>query len=328
MPISAACKQAQQPAVVKFPGGLIKKEQLIIPRQPRKNKVVVVMGATGTGKSRLAIDLATRFDGEIINSDKMQVYEGLNIITNKVTDEERRRVPHHLLGIIDPDADFTAEDFVYHVSLAVDAITQRGKLPIIAGGSNSFIKALVHDDTEFPSKYEICFLWVDVSMPVLHSFVSKRVDQMVDGGLVEEAKEFFEHGGDYTRGIRRAIGVPEMDEFFRNESGVDGESRAKLLETSIDQIKANTCDLTCRQIEKILSLGEELEWRLHRLDATEAFLKSGGDAMEAWERLVLGPGTRILSRFFCEEDEMDSKSDICVPTRLPSNAIAVANAND
>ncbi|KAH0756745.1 hypothetical protein KY290_020238 [Solanum tuberosum] len=63
-----------------------------------KKKVVFVMGATGTGKSRLSIDLAIHFQGEIINSDKMQVYKGLDIITNKITDIEKQGIPHHLLG--------------------------------------------------------------------------------------------------------------------------------------------------------------------------------------------------------------------------------------
>lgn len=265
-------------------------DHLIIPRQRRK--VVVVVGATGTGKSRLSIDLATRLNAEVVNSDKMQVYKGLDIITNKVNDEECRGVQHHLIGIADPDADFTAEDFVCHASAAAEDITRRGRIPIIAGGSNSWIRALVCDDIEFRSRYECCFLWVDVSIPVLHSFVSNRVDRMVESGLVEEAREFFQPGGDYTRGIRRAIGVPEMDEFFRGGAA---------LESAVVKIKANTCTLACTQLQNILRLTELLEWRIHRLDATEAFLKHGDGADEAWERLVAGPGTRIVGKFLCED---------------------------
>ncbi|KAK6146103.1 hypothetical protein DH2020_019972 [Rehmannia glutinosa] len=285
------------------------------------------MGATGTGKSRLAIDLAIRFDAEIINCDKIQVYKGLDIITNKVTDEERHGVPHHLLGVIDPDEDFTAEDFVYHASLAVDDIIKRCHLPIIAGGSNSFIQALV-DDTKFRSKYEFCFLWVDVSMPILHSFVAKRVEQMVDAGLVAEAREFFEPSGDYSRGIRRAIGVPEMDEFFRQESFVEDETRAKLLKTAINKVKENTCKLSCRQLEKILIMAEQLKWPIHRLDATEAFMRQDGDAMDPWKRLVAGPSTRILSNFVGGNNQTDSKSALSVAPQFSSNAISLAIANN
>ncbi|KAL0367605.1 UNVERIFIED_CONTAM: Adenylate isopentenyltransferase 5, chloroplastic [Sesamum radiatum] len=216
----------------------------MINKHQGKDKVVVVLGATGTGKSRLAIDLATRFGAEVINSDKIQVYKGLDIVTNKVSNEECRGVPHHLLGIIDPEVDFTVHDFVHHALLAVDAIVQKNRLPIIAGGSNSFIQALVNDDTEFCSK----------------------VDQMVDSGLVEEGKAFFDpRVHDYDYGIRRAIGVPEMDEFFRSEGLVDGETRAKLLKAAINEIKTNTCKLACRQVEKILKMREEFGWHIHRL---------------------------------------------------------------
>ncbi|KAL2231014.1 UNVERIFIED_CONTAM: Adenylate isopentenyltransferase 5, chloroplastic [Sesamum indicum] len=208
----SAWKPAQS-SMMNFPiRGMMNKHQ-------GKDKVVVVLGATGTGKSRLAIDLATRFGAEVINSDKIQM-------------------------------DFTVHDFVHHALLAADAIVQKES-------------GLVSDNTEFPSKYECCFLWMDVAIPVLHSYVSKRVDQMVDSGLVEDGKAFFDPKiRDYDYGIRRAIGVPEMDEFFRSEGLVDGETRAKLLKAAIDKIKRNTCKLACRQVEKILRTREEFGWRI------------------------------------------------------------------
>ncbi|PIN17367.1 tRNA delta(2)-isopentenylpyrophosphate transferase [Handroanthus impetiginosus] len=267
----------------------------------QKAKVAVILGTTGAGKSRLSIDLATIFGGEILNSDKIQMYKGLNVISNKIKDEERRGVPHHLLGIIDPDDDFTAHDFVNHVSLTVDAITKKGSFPIIAGGSNSFIKALVIDDIQFQSKYECCYLWVDVPMPILHPFLEKRVDKMVERGLVKEAREFFNPKGDYTYGIRRSIGVPELDEYFRKETLVDSATSAELLAEAIRQIKENTCKLASRQLRNILRLAQQLEGRIHRLEATEAFLRRGTDADEAWDRLVLGPSIKILARFLSEK---------------------------
>ncbi|CAA2978565.1 adenylate isopentenyltransferase 5, chloroplastic-like [Olea europaea subsp. europaea] len=305
----SACKQAQ-PLQVNIPGGL-NMDQFILGRC-RKDKVVIVMGATGTGKSRLSIDLATRFDAEIVNSDKMQVYKGLNIITNKVTEEECRGVPHHLLGIVEPDADFAAVDFVNHASTAVDSITRSGRVPIIAGGSNSYIKALVNDDMEFKSKYECCFLWVDVWMPVLHSFVSERVDKMVDASLIDEAREFFDPEGNYSCGIKRAIGVSELDEFFRNESFLDYDKRASILEDATDKIKANTCKLACHQLQNILRLRNQSEWHINYLNATEAFLKRGLESIEAWERLVARPATRVVDRFLCEDD-VNFMSAIALP---------------
>ncbi|XP_020547288.1 adenylate isopentenyltransferase 5, chloroplastic-like [Sesamum indicum] len=278
-----------------------------------KDKVVVVLGATGTGKSCLEIDLATRFGTEVINSDKIQVYKGLDIVTNMVSNEECSGVPHHLLRTIDPEVDFTVHDFVHHALLPADAIIQKNRLPIITGGSNSFIQALVINNTEFSSKYECCFLWMDVAIPVLHSYVSKRVDQMVNSGLVEEGNAIFDPKiRDYDYGIRRAIGVSEMDEFFRSEGLVDGETRAKLLKAgetrakllkaTINEIKMNTCKLACRQFEKILRMRSEVGWQIYRLNATEVYLRCGGDANEAWEKLVLEPSTNMVAHFICNEN--------------------------
>ena len=126
---------------------------------------------------------------------------------------------------------------------------------------------------------------------------------MVDSGLVEEGKAFFDPKiRDYDYGIRRAIGVPEMDEFFRSEGLVDGETRAKLLKAAIDEIKMNTCKLACRQVEKILRMREEFGWQIYRLNATEVFLRCGGDANDAWEKLVLEPSTNMVARFICKEN--------------------------
>lgn len=264
-----------------------------------KDKVVIVMGATGTGKSRLSIDLATRFPAEIINSDKIQVHQGLDILTNKITEEERRGVPHHLLSVLPPTADFTSANFRDMCSLAIESSLSRGHLPIIVGGSNTYIEALVDDDDmRFRSRYECCFLWVDVSMPVLHSAVSKRVDRMVDNGMVEEVRSFFKFNADCTRGIRKAIGVPELDKFFMVEPFLKQEEREKLLEEAIQEIKKNTCKLARRQSEKIHRLRNIKKWNIHRLDATGVLLREGSEEAEkAWEMLVSGPSAELVCRF-------------------------------
>lgn len=306
----SACKQAVQP-LVNFQGGFN-----LEPFFRRKDKVVFVMGATGTGKSRLAIDLATRFPAEIINSDKIQVHKGLDIVTNKVTEEECHGVPHHLLGIIEPNANFTSADFRNQASLAIESILSRDRLPIIAGGSNSYIEALVNDDADFQLRYECCFLWVDVSLPVLHSFVSKRVDRMVELGLVEEVRRMFDPQADYTSGIRRAIGVPELDQFLRAESILDDKTRVKFLEAAIEKVKENTCKLACRQLQKIQRLYNQWKWSMHHIDATEVFLKRGEEAEQAWDKLVTRPSTSMVRQFLYDED--------CVATILPPETTIIA----
>ncbi|KAF2325144.1 hypothetical protein GH714_024637 [Hevea brasiliensis] len=196
----------------------------------QKAKVVILMGATGTGKSRLSMDLATQFPAEIINSDKMQVFKGLEITTNKISEEERFGIPHHLLGEVNPNADFTAKDFCSMASLAIESVSTRGLLPIVVGGSNSYIEALVDDDDyRFRSKYECCFLWVDASMSVLNDFLCKRVDEMVSKGMVDEVRKIFDPYADYSKGIRRSIGVPELDKYLRDEAFSNGENCDRLI---------------------------------------------------------------------------------------------------
>lgn len=262
---------------------------------PPKDKVVVVMGATGTGKSRLSIDLATYFAAEVINSDKMQVYQGLDITTNKVTDEERRGVRHHLLSVADPDSDFSAADFRATASLSLQSIRSREQLPIIVGGSNSFIEALV--DGHFQLKYDCCFLWVDAAARAHHAALSERVDRMVERGMVEEVREFFHPDVDYTKGIRQSIGVPEFDRFFRVEPFSDEMTRRKIMAEAIERIKMNTDTLALRQREKIHRLRNVKGWAMHRLDSTEVLKRRGGDAEEVWEELVAGPGVAAVKRF-------------------------------
>lgn len=293
----------------------------------RKDKVVFVVGPTGTGKSRLAIDLATRFPAEVVNCDKMQVYKGLDIVTNKVSEEECRGVPHHLLGIADPSANFTSDDFRHHASLVVESIVTRDRLPIIAGGSNSYIEALANDDPEFRLRYECCFLWVDVSLPILYSFVSERVDRMVKAGLIDEVRDMFDPNkfDDYSQGIKRAIGVPELDHFLRNEAIVDAKTRRKLLDEAIDKIKENTCMLASRQLQKIHRLHSIWNWNMHRIDATPVFLTSGKKVDNLWDKLVAGPSTMIVNQFLCDKNYasplIPSESIKMEPISVPAMAV-------
>ena len=106
--------------------------------------VVVVVGATASGKSELAVRLAERFDGEVVNADSMQVYRGMNIGTARPSAELLQRVPHHLLGIVPPDVNFTAADFQREARRVIGEIHARGHLPIVVGGTGLYIRALLH----------------------------------------------------------------------------------------------------------------------------------------------------------------------------------------
>lgn len=278
-----------------------------------KKKVIFILGATGTGKSRLSIDLAIRFPAEIINSDKIQVHKGLDIITNKLSKSDQQGVRHHLLGEIDPDSDFTTHDFCNRALLAIKEIIDSGRVPIVAGGSNSYIEALVVDPQYgFRSKYVSCFIWLDVAFPVLCSYLSGRVDQMVCMGLVEEVRAMRNPEADLDRGIRRAIGVKEMENYFRAKTTAvdDDDDREVLLKMAIDEIKRNTCELAYRQLGKIQRLRNELGWVMHRIDATDVFQKCGDQADAAWEKLVMLPSLKFVAEFLAGEEEITQPENI------------------
>jgi adenylate dimethylallyltransferase (cytokinin synthase) len=277
-----------------------------------KHKAVVVIGAMGTGKSRLAVDLALEFGGEVINSDKIQVYEGLDVATNKATEEERAGVPHHLIGVARPDDQFTAADFRRDASRCASAVAASGRLPIVAGGSNSFVQELVDGDLgAFRDRFDLCFLWVDAKLPVLHGHVARRVDDMCARGLVGEVAAVFDPARtDYSRGIWRAIGVPELDAYLRWSGGSSGEDeRARLmLADAIEDIKSNTYVLACRQSAKIEDLARL--WRVVRVDATEVLRRRGLAAEEAWQRLVAAPCIDTVRAFLNDDDESVPADDL------------------
>ncbi len=111
--------------------------------EPEAPLLVIVLGPTAVGKSRVAVDLALRFGGEVISGDSIQVYRGFDIGTDKPGPEERRGVPHHLIDIVDPETQYTAADFVRDALAAARGIAARGRLPIVAGGTGLYLKALV-----------------------------------------------------------------------------------------------------------------------------------------------------------------------------------------
>lgn len=108
-----------------------------------KEKILVILGPTATGKSHCAIEIAKKYNGEIISGDSMLVYKGMDIGTAKPTPEELAAVPHHLVNILPPDASFSVVDFKQQAERLITEITARGHLPIIAGGTGLYIKALL-----------------------------------------------------------------------------------------------------------------------------------------------------------------------------------------
>lgn len=111
---------------------------------------VAVVGPTACGKSDLGMALATTFDAEIVCCDSMQVYRGLDIGTGKPTAEDQRLVPHHLLDVVNPDQEFHAGAWARQARAVVQGICERGKLPVIVGGTGLYFRALTQGLFEAP----------------------------------------------------------------------------------------------------------------------------------------------------------------------------------
>jgi len=114
--------------------------------------IIAIVGPTASGKSDLALSIAERFNGEIVNYDSVQVFRGFDIGSAKPSPEERRRVPHHMIDIRDPSDLFTAGDYQREARAVLEGIRQRGRLPVLAGGTGLYLRALTEGLFQGPTR--------------------------------------------------------------------------------------------------------------------------------------------------------------------------------
>lgn len=257
--------------------------------------VVCIVGPTGVGKTKLSIELAKKLNSEIINADSTQIYRELDIATAKVTEDEKEGIIHHLIDIKDISEDYTVYDYQKDCRLKIDEITNKGKVPILVGGTGLYIKAALYDykfeeegnqdtydeysneelydmlikvdkDTDIhpnnrkrviralnyynnkkeplSSKekaedllYDTVFIGLTTDREVLYDRINKRVDIMLENGLLEEAKKIYDTNI-RSKAVLTPIGYKELFEYF------DGN---KSLEECIELIKQRSRRYAKRQ---------------------------------------------------------------------------------
>lgn len=182
---------------------------------------VAIVGPTGTGKSALALDTAERLGGEIVNADAMQLYRGMDIGTAKLSQDERRGVPHHQLDVLDVTETATVGRYQPAAAADVEAIAARGRVPVIVGGSMLYLQSLL-DEWAFPATDpEVRGRWearlAEVGVAALHAELA-RIDPAAaesilpsDGRRIVRALEVVELTGRPFAASAPAIGAPRWN---------------------------------------------------------------------------------------------------------------------
>lgn len=143
-------------------------------------KILVVTGPTATGKTALSVELAKKLGGEIVSADSMQIYRGMDIGTAKVTKAEMQNIPHHMIDIADPSEDYSVSRYVEEADAAVRGILSRGRLPIVAGGTNLYIDSLIAG-LDFAEKAEDA---------ALRESLNKQYDDIGGEAMLEHLRSF------------------------------------------------------------------------------------------------------------------------------------------
>ena len=216
--------------------------------------IYVLVGPTGVGKTRLSIMLAKKLDAIVINADSMQVYKELNIGTAKITAEEMEGIPHYLLGTCSIDDDFNTYEYQ---QMGREILKEyKDKNIIIVGGTGLYIKSLLYDyrfgddyvtDTKL---FDFKMIGLTCEREKLYDIINKRVDNMIESGLLEEAKELYKNHKD-SRPLNAAIGYKELFEYF------DGNITK---EEAIDKIKQNSRHYAKRQYTFFNNQFDDITW--------------------------------------------------------------------
>ena len=269
--------------------------------------IIVVVGPTGVGKTKMSVELAKHYDAEIINADSMQVYKYLNIGTAKVTEEEKENIPHHLFDICEVNDIYTVYDYQRDARSKIKELQDKGKNIIIVGGTGLYIRALLFDykfkdedsenldlyedlsNEEILNKileldedcdihvnnrkrlvrylnkleqdlvlenngstplYDFTMIGLTTDRETLYDKINKRVDKMVDEGLIEEVKYFYDNDI-RSKAIETGIGYKELYKYFDKEISLD---------EALDLIKKNSRRYAKRQYTFFNNQFKDIKW--------------------------------------------------------------------
>lgn len=213
-----------------------------------KTKLIVVAGPTAVGKTALGIELAQRFNGEIISGDSQQVYRQLNIGTAKATPQEQAAAVHHLIDVRDVDeSSYSAYDFVTEAQIAITDIVNRGKLPIIVGGTGLYLQSLL----------EGYHLGGQVDQEQVLAYRSE-LEQLSDLELFEQIDSLGIEIKEINR--RRAIRALELHRFSDNPENTETTFDPFII--GLDDERSLIYERINTRVDKMVELGllEEAKW--------------------------------------------------------------------
>ncbi len=212
-----------------------------------KTKLIVVAGPTAVGKTALGIELAQRFNGEIISGDSQQVYRQLNIGTAKATPQEQAAAVHHLIDVRDVDESYSAYDFVNEAQIAITDIVNRGKLPIIVGGTGLYLQSIL----------EGYHLGGQVDQEQVLAYRSE-LEQLSDLELFEQIDSLGIEIKEINR--RRSIRALELHRFSDNPENTETTFDPFII--GLDDERSLIYDRINTRVDKMVELGllEEAKW--------------------------------------------------------------------
>jgi len=216
-------------------------QSLHLTQSPRE-KLVVILGATSTGKSSLALELARQFDTEIISADSMAVYRGFNVGTAKPSQLELELVRHHMIDILNAEEKFSVGEFVRRARPIITQLNQRGKIPIVAGGTGLYIQALVEgyelqcamrnaqcvikSSSSYYKQtgeliYNALIFGLTSDRSQLYDRINQRTVKMFADGLVDEVKSLLASGISPKAQAMLGIGYKETIEYLQGNATLD-----------------------------------------------------------------------------------------------------------